>query len=265
MSDGSDLLQGIKLGDHVLRTCSTCKTKAGAEMSLCPKCSTPLPPPRVSESFEQAVENALYHALQGQVSIDDRGTISEAVKACKDLALYLRHAAAIEGLGAAITFGFPRLRAECDSLLNQHPDVNVDATRSFLTEQLRTAQHALANLHHRAVANPLAALFAEYVERHAQYAAEREDIRAKIGEGKSTSSLEAKGTQLEKLLSQIDLHVATLGPQGPMWGEFGERQSSTGNPASRDAAEWHALLQVVSTIANFSHVIQNSNRRSEDK
>jgi len=259
MSGGSDLLQGIKLGDHVQRTCGTCKTKTGAEMSLCPKCNAPLPPPKIVPSFEQAVESALYHALQGQVSIDARGTISEAVRECPSLATFLRHAAAVVGLEAAITFGFPRLQAESDSLLNQYPDVYVDSTRSFLDEQLRTTQHALVNLRQRAVANPLAALFGEYVEKDEAYAAEREDVRIKVGTGQSTSSLEAKGTQLEKVLSQIDLHVTTLGPQGPVWAGFGEWHPLTADPEAREAAEWHALLQVVSNIANFSPFRQNSN------
>ena len=263
MSDGSDLCQGIKLGDHVQRTCGTCKTKAGAEVSLCPKCNILLPPPKILPSFEQAVENALYHALQGQISIDASGAISEAVRECRDLASYLRHAAAAVGLDAAVTFGFPRLRAESDSLLNQYPDMYVDSPQSFLDEQLRTAQHALVNLRQRAVVNPLAALFAEYAEKHEQYSAERADVRAKVGAGQSTSSLEAKGTQLEKLLSQIDLHVTMFGPHGPVWAGFGEQRPSTADPGAREAAEWNALLQVVSSIANFPQFTQKT--RSGEK
>ena len=261
MSDRSDLLQGIRLGDHVQRTCGTCQLKAGPEVSLCPKCNVPLPPPRISPSFEQAVESSMFHALQGQISIDARGAISEALRECRGLAPYLQHGAAVVGLDAAITFGFPRLRAESDSLVNQYPDLNVDSTRSFFDEQLRAAQRVLVNLRQRAVANPLSALFAEYAEKHEQYSAERADVRANVGAGQSTSSLEAKGTQLEKVLSQIDLHVTTLGPQGPVWAGFGEWHTSTADPEARKAAEWNALLQIVSTIANFSP--QNTNQTKE--
>ncbi len=246
MSEKAELLQGIRLRDHVKRVCAKCKIKVDPATVVCPKCQKVLPAPVVLPSFREEIENALRFALAGQLSINARGEIDETVKMVPRLAAYLIWATNITGLDAAINFGFPRLLAECDALGSLYPDLkaSLPATRVFLNEQQALATTALARLRQEPVTNNLEGLFNEYQEVFARYAAEQE----KTG-GNPTTALDAAGEKLIDILTKMDFIAQILGTHGQLW----VLQGSSMPPADSTLvkAEWEAILFAISHLANF--------------
>ncbi len=250
MSEKADLTRGVRLGDYVWRLCPNCKIKNGVQVSLCSQCGKPLPTPIILPSFQQALENALHHALKGQVSIDGRGEISEVLKGWPQLAAYLKQSAAIGALDATITYGFHRLFTECDVQAGLSPDIQarLRPIRAFLDEQLKIAQRTLTRLRDQRLPNPLEALVKDYVGLFADYSREKGKIQADIGEGHITSSVDAAGKKLSSVLNRIDTLAQLLGPQGPLWGLYNKLRQATGGLVD---SEWNAMLQAVNNIASF--------------
>lgn len=250
MSEKADLLQGIRLGDHVKRICGKCKHRAGIQDALCSKCGSSLASPTIMPSFKEAVESALHYALSGQLSIDARGDISGTLNDWPQVIPYLKQTAAISGLEASIAFGFPRLFTEADSLIDMYGiESRLRPCRAFLSEQLGLTQRSLARLRDQLVENPLGRAVKDYTALYREYSREATKLKADIGEGSITSSLEAIGKRLAGILGRIDDLVLLLKPGGPFWALYEQCQSSL--MARFAGSEWNAMLEVISNIASF--------------
>ena len=252
MSENTDLLQGIQLASYVRKICPKCKTSNDPHETSCTHCKASLPAPVVTRDFFQDIEAALRRALGGGLAIDDRGGVSDILKAVPKLGPYLTRGASIYGLEGAINFGFPRLVAECDTVRGLYPDVSpsLRTVREFLAGQLKIAKNALTDLRGRNPENPVESLVKDYDAGLKDLIAKQEKVKKAVGKTQvTTPTVKAASDKLAGILQKLDDVGKLVGPNGPLWGLYASKGQNESKP------EWVSLLRAVTELANYPNKV----------